>query len=107
LQLSHRLHIIKKSKTADGGPVCAGCVKKERADMDELMAILEDFRPDIDFVSEDQLIDDKILDSFDVVTLVGEIREAFDIEIGVNELVPENFNSAELIMAMIVRLQDE
>ncbi|MDR2487407.1 MAG: phosphopantetheine-binding protein [Clostridiales Family XIII bacterium] len=75
--------------------------------MEKLLEILEDFRPDVDFVKEESLIDDKIFDSFDVVTLVGEIREAFDVEIGVNDLVPENFNSAQRIWALVERLQNE
>jgi len=75
--------------------------------MEKLYGILEDFRPDVDFRNEEKLIDDKILDSFDVVTLVGEIREEFDVEIGVNDLIPENFNSATLIWALIERLQNE
>lgn len=75
--------------------------------MEKLMEILEDFRPDVDFENAVALIDDKILDSFDVVTLVGEIREAYDVEIGVNDLVPENFNSAGRIWALIDRLLNE
>ena len=75
--------------------------------METLFGLLEDFRPDVDFRNEEKLIDDKILDSFDVVTLVGEIREEFDVEIGVNDLVPENFNSATLIWEMIERLQNK
>ena len=68
--------------------------------MDELMEILEDLRPDVDFGAEKALIDDH-------VSLVGEITEAFDIEINPAELIPENFNSAEAMWKMIERLQDE
>lgn len=75
--------------------------------MEELMAILKNFKPDVDFEKEEALIDDKILDSFDVVTLVGDIKNEFDIEIGVEELVPENFNSAKLMWGMIQRIEDE
>ena len=75
--------------------------------MDELMEILEDLRPDVDFENETALIDDGVLDSFDIVALVGELNEAFDIEIKPNNLVPENFNSAEAMMALIEQLQDE
>ena len=75
--------------------------------MDELMEILEELRPDVDFENETSLIDDGVLDSFDIVALVGELYDAFDIEIKPNNLVPENFNSAEAMMALIEQLQDE
>lgn len=75
--------------------------------MDELMEILEELRPDVDFENETSLIDDGVLDSFDIVALVGELNDAFDIEIKPNNLVPENFNSAEAMMALIEQLQDE
>ena len=75
--------------------------------MDELMEILEELRPDVDFENETALIDDGVLDSFDIVALVGELNDAFDIEIKPNNLVPENFNSAEAMMALIEQLLDE
>ena len=75
--------------------------------MDELMEILEELRPDVDFENETSLIDDGVLDSFDIVARVGELNDAFDIEIKPNNLVPENFNSAEAMMALIEQLQDE
>ena len=73
--------------------------------MDELMEILNELRPDVDF--ETALITDGILDSFDIVALVGELNDAFDIEIKPNNLVPDNFNSAKAMMALIEKLQDE
>ena len=75
--------------------------------MDELMQILEELRPDVDFENEKQLIADGILEAFDIVALVGELNEEFDIEIKPNDLVPENFNSAEAMYALITKLQDE
>ena len=75
--------------------------------MDELMEILEELRPDVDFENETALITDGILDSFDIVALVGELNDAFDIEIKPNNLVPDNFNSATAMMALIEQLQDE
>lgn len=75
--------------------------------MDELMEILQELRPDVDFENETQLITNGVLDSFDIVALVGELNDAFDIEIKPNNLVPENFNSAKAMMAMIETLQDE
>jgi len=75
--------------------------------MEQLMEILEQLRPDVDFSTEDALITNSILDSFDIVGLVGELNDAFDIEIGPNELLPENFNSAAAIWALVERLQQE
>ena len=75
--------------------------------MEELLQILEELRPDVDFENEDALIDDGILDSFDIVALVGELNDAFDIEIKPNNLIPVNFNSAKAMMALIEQLRDE
>ena len=71
------------------------------------MEILQELRPDVDFENETQLITNGVLDSFDIVALVGELNDEFDIEIKPNNLVPENFNSAKAMMAMIEKLQDE
>lgn len=75
--------------------------------MDELMEILESLRPDVDFAAETALVTDEILQSFDIVSLVGEINDTFDVEITPVDLVPENFNSADAIWAMIQRKLDE
>lgn len=74
--------------------------------MEKLMRILNDLRPDVDFEGEEQLIDGEVLDSFDIISLVGELNEAFDVEIGVEDLLPENFNSAKAMLALIERLQN-
>ena len=75
--------------------------------MDELMDILMEIDPDIDYETEDQLIDGKVLDSFSIVSLVAQISETFDIDISPKYLIPENFNSAEAIWDMIQTIQDE
>ena len=75
--------------------------------MSELMEILEELRPDVDFENETGLIANGILDSFDIVSLVTALNEAYEIEIKPNDLVPENFNSAEAILALVEKLQDE
>ncbi|MDO5476479.1 MAG: phosphopantetheine-binding protein [Eubacteriales bacterium] len=74
---------------------------------EELMEILEETRPDIDFAKEKALIDDELLDSFDIISIVSEINDAFDISINVNDLKPENFNSVDAILTLITRLQEE
>ncbi len=75
--------------------------------MEELLEILSDLHPEVDFTDCDTLIDDKILDSFDIITLITEINSEFDVAIPAEEIVPENFNSAEALYALIERLQDE
>ena len=75
--------------------------------MNELMEILEELRPDVDFENETLLIGNGILDSFDIVSLVTALNDAFDIEIKPNDLVPENFNSAAAMLALVEKLQDE
>lgn len=73
---------------------------------EELMEILEGLRPDVEFDGETALIDDGILSSMDVVAIVSECVDAFDVEIGVEHLIPENFNSVEGMLAMIESLQE-
>ncbi|MBQ2308545.1 MAG: acyl carrier protein [Clostridia bacterium] len=75
--------------------------------MEKLIAILSSLHPDVDFESNDSLIDDGILDSLDIVTLVTEINATFDVIIPAEEVVPENFNSAEALMELITRLDEE
>ena len=75
--------------------------------MDKLLEILKDLRPDIDFETADKLIDDGVLDSFDIISLVGEINDIFDVEIGVEDLLPENFNSPAAMFALIKRLEGD
>ena len=74
--------------------------------MEKLLEILASLHPDVDFENTEDLIDDGILDSLDIVTLVTEINSEFDVTIPAEEIVPENFNSADAIMAMIERLDE-
>ena len=69
--------------------------------MEQLMEILQDLRPDVDFENETALIDDGILGSFDMTALVNEIMDVFDINISMADLEPENFNSAKAIYEFI------
>jgi len=75
--------------------------------MEKLIRILSDLRPDVDFQLNHKLIEDHVLDSFDIVALVGEINEVFNISIGVDDLVPKNFNSIDTMMKLIERLQNQ
>ena len=75
--------------------------------MEALLNILTDLHPDVDFDTCTTLIDDKILDSFDIVTLVAEIDAEFDVAIPAEELLPENFNSAKALYALVERLMED
>ena len=75
--------------------------------MNQLLEILEGLHPEVNFETENKLIDAKIFDSFDIVTLVAEINAEFDVAIPAEELIPENFNSAGAIWALIQRLDEE
>lgn len=75
--------------------------------MEALMEVLAALKPEIDFEREKELIDDGLLESFDVITLIAEIEEQFGIEIPAEEIVPENFNSAEGIWSLCERIKGE
>ncbi|MBR3419892.1 MAG: acyl carrier protein [Oscillospiraceae bacterium] len=79
--------------------------------MDEIretiIGILQDLHEDVDFENETRLIDGKILDSFDIVTLISELSNEFDVTIPADKIVPENFNSADALANMIAELEDE
>jgi D-alanine--poly(phosphoribitol) ligase subunit 2 len=75
--------------------------------MEDLLEILEELHDDVDYETCTTLIDDKILDSFDIVTIVAEVNNVFDVQIPAEELQPENFNSAQALYALIERLEDE
>ncbi|MBR0414976.1 MAG: acyl carrier protein [Clostridia bacterium] len=75
--------------------------------MDELLEILKKIKPGVDFEHETGLVEKRILDSMSIIRLVSALNNAFDIEIQVTDLVPENFESAASIMALVERLEDE
>ena len=75
--------------------------------MDKILEILKGIRPDVDFVNEKKLIDGNVLDSIDIISIVGEFNEAFDIEIDVEDLEPDNFNTIEAMQELITKLQEE
>lgn len=73
--------------------------------METLLNILNEIDDSVDYEKEKALIDEHILDSFGVITLVSELEDAFGVDIEAAEMVPENFNSAEAIWNMVLRLQ--
>ena len=74
--------------------------------MEKLLEILRDLHDDVDFEAEEALIDDGILDSLDIVAIVTEVTSEFDVRIPPEEIIPENFNSAAALWALISRLDE-
>ncbi len=74
--------------------------------MEQLMEILEDICPDVDFENEKSLVDDKILSSFDIISIISEISDTYNIRITPAEIIPENFNSADALWNMICKLKE-
>lgn len=72
---------------------------------EQLLTILNEMKGDIDYESQQALIDDDIIDSLTLTHLIMELEEAFDIEIGMEDLVPENFNTVDAMLGLISRLQ--
>lgn len=75
--------------------------------MEELLSILNELHPDVDFTTTGHLIDDGVLDSLDIVSLITEISEVFDVTITAKDIIPDNFNSAQALYELIQRLEDE
>ena len=75
--------------------------------MEKILEILNAIRADVDFEKEEHLIDDDILDSFDIVSIVAELCDEYDISIGVEDMEPVNFNSAKAMLALVERILDE
>ena len=75
--------------------------------MEELIEILEDIDPSIDYNECTTLVTDNYLDSLAIISLVAEIEEKFDVQIPTVEIVPDNFNSAKALWELIERLKEE
>ena len=74
---------------------------------EQIMKILKDVRSDVDFENETALIDNGVLDSFDIISIVGELNDAFGVEINADDLLPENFNNVAAMVELIGKLQEE
>ena len=74
---------------------------------EQIIEILEDIQPEADYETCQTLIDDHILTSLDVLSLVDELEDEFDVTIPTVEIIPSNFNSVDAIAAMVERLQEE
>lgn len=74
---------------------------------EQIIEILEDIQPEADYETCQTLIDDHILTSLDVLSLMAELEDEFDVTIPTVEIIPSNFNSVDAIAAMVERLQEE
>lgn len=74
--------------------------------MNRLYEILQSCRPDVDYETETALVDNGLLESLDIVMLVGMLTEEYSVRIRMDDLIPENFNSAAAIYALVKRLQE-
>ena len=72
---------------------------------EELLALLDEIRPDVEFEKETKLIDDGILDSFDIISIVQEMNDTFGVRIKANELQPYNFNTVDAMIELIEKRQ--
>ncbi len=75
--------------------------------MQELLEILKDILPSVDWESEENLVDDGVLSSIDIITIISEITDEYDIKISTDEMKAENFNSVQAIYNMIQTLQED
>ena len=75
--------------------------------MEKLLEILQELHPDVDYDSCESLINDQILDSFDIITIITQINTEFDVAVPASEIIPENFNSAKALWALVERLLDD
>ncbi|MCI6238009.1 MAG: acyl carrier protein [Porcincola intestinalis] len=74
---------------------------------EKILDILKSMDDSIDYLSETKLIDDKIIDSLTLTALISELESEFNIEIDMDDIIPENFNSIDAIADLVTRLQDE
>ena len=74
---------------------------------DTILDILSEIVEDVDFATCTTLIDDGILSSLDIIQLIGALNDEFDLSIPATEIVPENFNSVDAMVAMVARLSEE
>ena len=75
--------------------------------MEKLIEILEEIQPEVDYSTCTDLVDGHYFDSLSILSLVADLEDVFDITIPTVEIIPDNFNSADSLWKMILRLQEE
>lgn len=74
--------------------------------MERIIELLTEIKEDIDYENETHLIDDELLDSFDILQLISALDDEFDISIPAAMIIPDNFNSVEALWEMVQELMD-
>ena len=74
---------------------------------ERILSLLEEALPQIDFTASDKLVDDGILDSLSIVTLVSELSMEFGVKFDFTKLTPENLNSIDAIVETVKELQNK
>lgn len=75
--------------------------------LDDIIDVLEDVKEDVDYRTETALVDNRVLDSFDILSLISALNDEFDVSIPAKDILPKNFNSAQAILDLVTALQDE
>ena len=75
--------------------------------LDHMIELLEDVKGNVDYENCTKLVDDRVLDSFDILSIIGSINDEFDVSVPAKDIVPDNFNSAQAMLDMVKRLVDE
>ena len=73
--------------------------------MNDFIAMLKKIKPNVDFENEDALVDDGILESLDIITIIAEIADKYDVIIPNDEITSDNFNSAEALYELVEDLK--
>ena len=79
----------------------------ETIELDDIIEILKDVEEDVDYENETALVDNRILDSFDILSIISALNDEFDVSIPAKDVIPENFTSAAAMRDLIQRLVDE
>ncbi len=75
--------------------------------LDHMIELLEDVKGNVDYENCTKLVDDRVLDSFDILSIISSINDEFDVSVPAKDIVPDNFNSAQAMLDMVKRLVDE
>ncbi|WP_143052247.1 acyl carrier protein [Olsenella sp. KH3B4] len=75
--------------------------------LDHMIELLEDVKGNVDYENCTTLVDDRVLDSFDILSIISSINDELDVSVPAKDIVPDNFNSAQAMLEMVKRLVDE
>ena len=69
--------------------------------MEEFISMLKGIKPNVDFENEEALIDDSLIESLDIISIISEISDKYGVQIPSDEIIPDNFNSAEALYELV------